>query len=135
MTSLGETLVQIPTLVPKRQVNGHCHWLQNGLCSVHENSPFGCAFLSQCQQTVKQAESRNIAARLAREKAFQEGHVYAQIWNHLWDAGLRELTTQENIKRGVQEVRTLNEAQERHKLNALKKAKKKQRKQIKKQRR
>ena len=128
MNDLGETLVQIPTLVPKRQKNGHCHCLQNGLCSVHENSPFGCAFVSQCQQSAKQAESRNIAARLAREKAFQEDHLYAQIWNHLWEAGLQELTTQENIKHGVQEVRRLNEAQERHKINALKKAKRKQKK-------
>lgn len=131
----GGIIVQIPTLVPKRQENGHCHWLQNGRCSVHEDSPFGCAFVSQCQQSPEQAESRNIAARLARERAFQDGHLYAQIWHHLWDSGLRELTTQENIERGVQEVRRINAAQERNKVNAEKKAKKKQRKKMKKQRR
>ena len=132
MNGLGETLIQIPTLVPKRQENGHCHWLQNGLCSVHENSPFGCAFVSQCQQTPKQAELRIIAARLEREKAFQEGHLYAQIWNRLWDAGLRELNTQENIERALEEVRKLDEAEVRHKLNAQKKAKKKAKKKKKK---
>jgi len=131
----GGILVQIPTLVPKRQENGYCHWLQNGLCSIHENSPFGCAFVSQCQQSPEQAESRNIAARLARERAFQGGDLYAQIWHHLWDSGLRELTTQENIERGVQEVRRINAAQERNKVNAEKKARRKQKKKMKKQRR
>ena len=135
MSPFGEILVQIPTLVPKRQENGHCDWLQNGLCSVHADSPFGCAFYRQCQQSAQQAESRSIAARLAREKAFQEGSLYAQIWHHLWNAGQQELTTLENIKRGDQEVERLNQAEQRHKLNALKKAKKKQRKKLKKQRR
>lgn len=128
MNDLGETLLQIPTLVPKRQPNGHCHWLTNGMCSVHENSPFGCAFLSQCQQTGQQAELRNIAARQARERAFEEDQLYAQIWNHLWEKGLRELTTQENIERGIQEVRRLNKSHEKHKLHALKKERKKQKK-------
>ena len=40
--------LQIPSLVPAKQSNGHCHWLQSdGRCAVHENSPFGCAFLDQ----------------------------------------------------------------------------------------
>jgi hypothetical protein len=124
----GEIILKIPSLVPKRQQNGHCHWLQSGLCSIHADSPFGCAFLSQCQQTKKQAESRNIAARLAREKAFQEGHLYAQIWTHLWNANLRELTTQKNIKCGVQAMRKLDDAEKRREVNAQKKANKKRKK-------
>lgn len=110
MNGLGETLIQIPTLVPMRQEN---------------------AFVSQCQQTPKQAEPRIIAARLAREKAFQEGHLYAQIWNRLWDAGLKELNTLENTDRALQEVQRLNTAEVRHKHNAQKKAKKKAKKKLK----
>lgn len=35
-------MLQIPSLVPAKQANGHCHWLQpDGRCGVHENSPFG----------------------------------------------------------------------------------------------
>src|SRR5438128_2537880 len=33
-----------PTLVPVRQVNGHCHWFVQGKCAVHENAPYSCAF-------------------------------------------------------------------------------------------
>ena len=33
-----------PTLVPARQPNGHCHWLFDGKCLVHEHAPYSCAF-------------------------------------------------------------------------------------------
>jgi len=49
-------VVAIPSLVPTKQANGHCHWLHDGLCAVHENAPFGCAFLSQCSQSDAHAE-------------------------------------------------------------------------------
>lgn len=63
MDAYGRIVVQIPTLVPKRQENGFCHWLEDGLCLIHDNSPFGCAFFSQCQQTAEQAELRNSVPR------------------------------------------------------------------------
>ena len=33
-----------PTLVPARGPGGHCHWLFEGQCVVHENAPYSCAF-------------------------------------------------------------------------------------------
>lgn len=46
-TKTGD-FVQIPSLVPAKQASGHYHWLQpDGRCAVHDDSPFGCAFLDQ----------------------------------------------------------------------------------------
>ena len=83
----GEML-QIPSLVPAKQSNGHCHWLQpDGRCAVHDNSPFGCAFLDQ-HMTDKGAEQRNDAGRLARMEDFAENGPYSQVWHMLMEEGL-----------------------------------------------
>lgn len=45
ITSRGFDKVQIGTIVPKRQENGSCVFLdENERCSIHEVAPFGCAF-------------------------------------------------------------------------------------------
>jgi hypothetical protein len=82
------TMLQIPCLVPAKDGNGHCHWLQpDGRCAVHENSPFGCAFLDQhMKDTV--AEKRNDAGRLARMEDFAANGPYSQVWQMLMEAGL-----------------------------------------------
>src|ERR1700722_10542406 len=72
--------VKIPSLGPRRQNNGHCHWFQDGRCAVHENSPYGCAFFGECEMTDDHAEKAARAGREARAKAFQEGGLYAQLW-------------------------------------------------------
>lgn len=105
--------LSIPSLVPRRQENGHCHWLQGGRCSVHENSPYACAFHNQCLQTDAQAERISIAGREARAKAFKEDGLYAQIWRHLWAKGLRELTSKESMRRVREELVGINRAEER----------------------
>jgi hypothetical protein len=107
------TVISIPSLVPRRQGNGHCHWLQDGRCSVHENSPYACAFHNQCRQTDAQAEKIGIAGREARAKAFKEDGLYAQLWRHLWAKGLRELTSTESMKRVREELVGIVRAEER----------------------
>ena len=58
----------IPSLVPAKQQNGHCHWYQSGMCAVHETSPFGCAFFDQ-HISHEEARRRGDAARQARWEA------------------------------------------------------------------
>ena len=80
--------VQIPSLVPAKQANGHCHWLQlDGRCGVHENSPFGCAFTDQHMKD-REAVKRNVAGRLARQEDFAINGPYSQVWHMLMDEGL-----------------------------------------------
>ena len=82
------TMLQIPSLVPAKQANDHCHWLQpDGRCGVHENSPFGCAFVDQHMKD-KVAEKRNEAGRLARMEDFAAYGPYSQVWNMLMKEGL-----------------------------------------------
>lgn len=114
--------VSIPSLVPRRQQNGHCQWLQDGHCTVHENSPFGCAFLSQCSQSNAHGQKITNAGRAARAEAFQKDGLYAQIWKHLWAKGLRELTSQVNRKRAASAVKKIELAEERKKRRKQKKA-------------
>lgn len=82
------TILQIPSLVPAKNANGHCHWLQpDGMCGVHENSPFGCAFLDQHMKN-SVAERRNEVGRLARLEDFQNNGPYSQVWHMLMAEGL-----------------------------------------------
>ena len=105
--------LSIPSLVPRRQENGHCHWLQDGRCAVHENSPYGCAFLCQCRQSNAQAEKITNAGREARAKAFEEDGLYARIWKHLWEKGWRELTSQQNRIRAASAVKKITRGEDR----------------------
>ena len=83
----GKT-VSIPSLVPAKQANGHCHWLtQDGKCSVHSDSPFGCAYFDQ-HMTDAEADRRSHYARLARAQAFDERSLYSEIWHMLKSEGL-----------------------------------------------
>ena len=106
----------IPSLVPRRQENGHCHWLLNGRCEVHDDSPYGCAFHSQCNQTAAQAAKVaeiRYAGLEARGKAFEEDGLYARIWHHLWGMGLQELSTQSSNQRAAEALRSLQVEEQR----------------------
>jgi hypothetical protein len=82
-------MLQIPSLVPAKQANGHCHWLQpDGRCAVHEDSPFGCAFLDQHMKDAV-AQKRNQAGRQARFEDFATDGPYSQVWRMLVEAGLK----------------------------------------------
>jgi hypothetical protein len=80
--------VQIPALVPAKKANGHCHWLQaDGRCAVHENSPYGCAFMDQHMKD-QEARRRSDAGRLARMEDFSANGAYSQVWRMLIEEGL-----------------------------------------------
>jgi hypothetical protein len=80
--------VQVPSLVPAKQANGRCHWLQpDGHCGVHENAPFGCAFVDQHMKD-REAHKRNVAGRLARLEDFAKNGPYSQVWHMLVKEGL-----------------------------------------------
>jgi len=87
----------IPSLVPSRQVNGHCHWLQQGRCTVWQNSPYACAFFGHLGN--QEIERRNQAGRSARKEAFEQNTLYAQIWHALKDAGLTTTGGDNNLLR------------------------------------
>jgi hypothetical protein len=80
-------VVSIPSLVPKKGEDGHCHWYVQGRCTVHQNSPFGCAYIDQ-DMTSREADKRSEAGRAARKQSFDEQSLYAQIWAHLAQKGL-----------------------------------------------
>src|SRR5271166_1913757 len=77
-----------PTLVPARRADGHCHWLYEGKCAVHEISPYGCAFFDSHLDAaeVKRRSAATIQAR--RADALNNG-LYYQVWLHLCARGLR----------------------------------------------
>ena len=76
----------VPTLVPARQPNGHCHWLYQGQCVVHGQSPYGCAFFD-AHLPAAEVEKRSAATLNARrEDAAQDG-LYYRVWRHLIHLG------------------------------------------------
>jgi hypothetical protein len=76
----------IPSLVPARQANGYCHWLEKGRCAVWQDSPYACAFFGHLGN--EDIERRNQAGRAARKEAFEQNAPYAQLWTALKEAGL-----------------------------------------------
>lgn len=75
-----------PTLVPARQANGHCHWLFEDRCVVHENAPFGCAFFD-CHQPPDEVDKRAAATKKARLDDQAAQGLYFRIWLHLCRTG------------------------------------------------
>jgi hypothetical protein len=76
-----------PTLVPARQDNGACHWLFGGLCAVHENAPFSCAFFDM-HMTDEEVKRRTAATIQARQKDAAQNGLYYRLWLHLCRNGL-----------------------------------------------
>jgi hypothetical protein len=76
-----------PTLVPLRQLNGHCHWLFGGRCVVHDHAPYGCAFFDAhlSEAEVERRSAATIQAR--RQDAARQGPYY-RLWRHLCARGL-----------------------------------------------
>jgi hypothetical protein len=81
-------LFRIPTLVPARRGDGACVFLSPAsACTIHPVAPFGCAFFD-AHQSHAQAERRSIAGLNAILRAWNENHLYAQVWRMLSQAGL-----------------------------------------------
>lgn len=76
--STGETF-RIHTLVPAVKKDGTCINLKNGLCTIHEAAPFGCAFFD-CGP-----ERENLSRKGLMEvaKAWKENALYARLWKYL----------------------------------------------------
>lgn len=121
-TIVGPMILCIPSLVPAKQTNGHCHWYSEGHCKVHDVAPYGCAFLDQ-HLTKQSAEKRNEAARESRGEAFENQELYAALWQHLWDQGLCYTTTDEDRQAVFAEFHKLDQAQQRKQIRQEKEQK------------
>ena len=76
-----------PTLVPARGLNGHCHWLFEGRCSVHAAAPFSCAFFD-AHMSEGEIERRSAATIHARRADASVNGLYHRVWLHLSQRGL-----------------------------------------------
>lgn len=71
---------QIPTLVPARRGDGACKFLDtNNQCTIHEVSPFGCAFFD-AHQSKAESDYRSGSGLVQIDRAWQEDHLYARLW-------------------------------------------------------
>jgi len=84
----GGRVRQIPTLVPARREDGACVFLDGqDRCSVHDVSPFGCAFFD-VHQSREESDRRSCYGLAEIDRAWGEGHFYAQVWLLLSKLGL-----------------------------------------------
>lgn len=77
----------VPTLVPVRQADGSCHWLFDGQCAVHDQSPFGCAYFDTHMADAEAQRRAQATIDARREDAARQG-PYFQVWRHLCRKGL-----------------------------------------------
>lgn len=89
--------VRIPTLVPARAADGRaCHWLDgDGRCQVHDDSPFGCAFLDS-HMLHGEADERAMAAIKAVATDHNAAGLYHRVWKHLHLNGRRAPSPEES---------------------------------------
>lgn len=91
------TVFRIPTLVPAVKADGSCiHLTDEARCAIHAVAPFGCAFFD-CRTTPR--DDVSAAGLINVMEAHQSGHLYTQIWEHLWNTGKRQ--------KGPEELRAL----------------------------
>jgi Fe-S-cluster containining protein len=84
----GGRVRQIPTLVPARREDGSCLFLDGqNRCTVHDVSPFGCAFFD-VHQSKEESDRRSSYGLAQIDLAWRGGHLYAQLWLLLEMLGL-----------------------------------------------
>lgn len=86
-------LRQLPTLVPRRQENGACVFLdENSRCRIHAVAPFGCAFFDSHQPN-EEAHRRSAKGlqEIARLWANPKAHLYTLVWRILEATGRRAI--------------------------------------------
>jgi hypothetical protein len=84
----GAQLFRIPTLVPSTKSDGSCiNLTAEGLCSIHENAPFGCAFFD-CGPERNQLSHSGLTAVYASIFDSMNASLYRQLWLHLSERGL-----------------------------------------------
>lgn len=76
-----------PTLVPRRQENGQCHWFFEGGCVVHQAAPYSCAFFDS-HMSDEEAARRSEASVASRRADAAEQGLYFRVWQHLQRMGL-----------------------------------------------
>lgn len=98
LASIGATVMnaeghvfQIPTLVPRRKLDGSCVFLDaNNRCAIHTVSPYGCSFFDAHQpDTEANVRSGRGLQEVARCWAASSRSAYAVLWKLLFRAGLR----------------------------------------------
>lgn len=88
MTGDGR-MCQIPTLVPQRQANGACKFLDEHLrCRIHAVSPFGCGWFD-VHQSPTEADTRSLRGLHAVATDWLMHGMYAHMWLLLKAHGIR----------------------------------------------
>ena len=101
-------MMQIPTLVPQRQANGACKFLdENQRCRLHAVSPFGCSFFD-CTQSKAEADGRSAQGLQAIVSDLLMRGMYAHLWLLLDTHGLHAVPALEAKAR----IRAAHAAQE-----------------------
>jgi hypothetical protein len=84
-------LFRIPTLVPAVKPDGECiNLTSKGLCKIHENAPFGCAFFD-CGPERNQLSHSGLTAVMQAHGETDPPSLYSRIWVHLYCFGHRQL--------------------------------------------
>lgn len=79
--------IRIPTIVPRRDASGRCHWLDpHDQCMIHAQAPFGCAYFD-CTQSWEEGNRRSIPVHLAIMRDWESDGPYSRLWRMLHDAG------------------------------------------------
>lgn len=78
---------QIRTLVPARRDDGACIFLKADKCTIHEVSPFGCAFFD-AHQPGEESNRRSIEGLMVVDAEWgRQDSLYAALWLSLFTAG------------------------------------------------
>jgi len=84
---VGDAVVmfQIPSIVPRQKPDGRCVFLdENNYCTIHEVSPFGCAY-HDVHLDKEAADERSHYAIYAQAAGNEPGQPYGQ-WHELMTA-------------------------------------------------
>jgi Fe-S-cluster containining protein len=86
MNRLTRQTGRVPTIVPDRDANGVCVFLDQGtgLCTIHPFAPFGCAYIDD-HMSPEEGDKRSMAllVNVVRDP------LYMARWQRLWNAGRR----------------------------------------------
>lgn len=75
-------MFNIPTITPRQRPNGECVFYDNGLCSIHEVSPAGCALVDT---HMDREQTNEIVGAKLRE--IMRDRSYLSLWQWLQDKG------------------------------------------------
>lgn len=84
-TRSGE-IFNIPTLVPRARQNGSCMFFVEGRCTIHEVSPFGCAFFDNHIDPTKAERLKMESLHAIIRNGAKDG-LYHRVWRRLVSQG------------------------------------------------